>query len=161
MRFRVDGADSVNGQDRSIAIEAGSAQEAEIIARTKGILSAGQPVPDAPTYDGIVNGSGIVRVIGGVLIGLGCLCFFAAFVCFILASNGEDDPTLLWRAGIACCISAVFYIGGGALFQLIAAMAMAVRDMARNGFNRPPAAIPPPRDIKPPAPKSPAPLQRS
>jgi hypothetical protein len=113
MRWNVEGADLESGEEKRITVSAGSAQEAEAMARKKGILvgrvwpkEPAQPTsetstllayqsPEAfsplgvPNYQDITTGASWVGILASVTAGLGWVVIILCTVAGLISMNRE------------------------------------------------------------------------
>jgi hypothetical protein len=97
-----------------------------------------------PEYPDILEGVGslrflarIVTVVGGVIAALGVLCI-VLFVVGVV-SDWKGMPVAagaLATAGVAMLLNGVVLLMGASAVNMLAAVSLAVRDMARNSFPR-------------------------
>ena len=97
-----------------------------------------------PEYEDIVEGADglrllarIVTMVGGVIAGLGVLCIVLFLVGVLSDWKGMPvAAAALATGGVALLLNGVFLLMAAAAVNMLAAVAIAVRDMARNSFLR-------------------------
>jgi type II secretory pathway component PulF len=143
-QYRVDGADSVTGFDRTLMVEAMNESEARASATAQGLFVSGvfqqynnkpqysstTPTVKVPDYVGLSISAFVLRILA-ILIALGGLLGGALMAITMIHQMGaESTPLALLLAGLyfiaPVAIAAIFY---GA-----SAACIALQDIARNSF---------------------------
>lgn len=159
MLWSVEGADKNTGEERVIFVEAMTEAGAAEAASNEGVLASKifpgggstisqppimpQPVAYAsssgryratPDYKMVRVGSTVMRILGIVLFVIAGLCIVGGILIALFASNGPIDESLFIMAASAA-YGLIFSIWGF-LCLFGGAVAVAIRDSARNSFNR-------------------------
>ena len=163
MRWEVQGADAATGKETTITLEAVTAEEAEKQARYNGMLvshvrkAAPKPSPKldyaaptpaprpgvVPEYAAIVSGARLTSFFARVVALFGAVAFGVAILAVAIAvyqSLGGNLDTSEKTLAVTITAGCVFYGLGcfvvAVFLSMHASLALAVRDMARNSFNR-------------------------
>lgn len=159
MRWLVEAADSKTGMETEITVEARTEAEAERLARYNGllvwkvsrvgarpaplVLYRGPEVAGPPQYVQVLRSAAWVRRLGIVVSAVGWIGFVLALgvFSFLCMREGWDNwkswrtwlvpaalATWRWAAAAAGCVIA------GAVLRLTGAVALAIRDVARNTY---------------------------
>lgn len=146
MRWTIRGANRETGLDVETDIEASNEQEATRIAGEHGILvasiepSLAKATTTAPAYQEIIESAWVIKALGTFLAVSGAVLILAGVITLIVGLSKLTEPALpsSMSAGVTIASAAaamacgVFYIGAGAMLHLIAASALALRDIARS-----------------------------
>jgi len=157
MRWLIEAADSKTGMETEITVEARTEADAERLARYNGLLVwkvsrvgprpaplvpyRGPEVAGPPQYAQVLRSAAWVRRLSIVVSAVGWVGFVTALgvFSFLCMREGWDNwkawrawlvpatvATWLWAAAAACCVIA------GAVLRMMGAVALAIRDVARN-----------------------------
>lgn len=164
MKWIIDGADESSGQEQHLTLEARDRDEAERLARYRGVLvssiqadiappleyqrTAASRAPEAPSahsdlpsYPQILVGVWMLRWLAWGVVGLAALCMLGAGLVLALPLLQGRTKYMSWLDWLTVATNAVAPAAYGLFFLIVAVflrlaggLAIAFRDIARNSF---------------------------
>lgn len=165
MKWIIEGADESSGQEQHLTLEARDRDEAERLARYRGVLVSSVRAdlapsleyrrPDAtpaeapggganlPHYPQILLGCWLLRWLAWCVVGLAALCLLGAGLTLAMPLFRGRIKYMTWLDWLAVITSAVaptiyglFLLIVAVFLRLAGGLALAFRDIARNSFLR-------------------------
>lgn len=108
--------------------------------RQLALAAQSAPTRRAPAYDGIVKGAAIISGYANWLLAISILCFMTGTLCIVVPialffmKQPVHEPGALIGVGVLLLAAAIFYLVISRLVRMIAELALAHRDIARNSF---------------------------